>query len=380
MKIVKTIAEQHMNLKKIIVGTIAIVVLSQHSFAGNPDRAGEAGAFELTVNPWGRSSGFNGMYASRVEGLESMNLNVAGLTFTKGTEIAFSRTQWLQGSGVNFNAAGIAQAIGKDKDNVIGLTFTSVGIGEIERTTYSSPEGGQGTFSPSFLNIALSYARSFNESIKGGVAFRLVNQRIDDLTASGFAFDAGLMYVTGKRDNVRFGVSLRNVGTPMKFTGNGLTIRGDAPAADKDFLMSQSQRTERFQLPTQLNIGFSYDVLAGPNKEKGKHLHRVTIAANFLSNAFGKDNIGGGLEYSFRELFMIRAGYKYEQGIFSTSNGQVDSRTNAHNGLAAGVTGNVPISKKKEDSDTRRILSIDYAYRVSNPFSGTHTIGARINL
>jgi hypothetical protein len=374
----KNILKQTMNLKNIITGTFTVLALSNISYAGNPDRAGEAGAFELTVNPWGRSAGWNGMFASRVEGLESMNLNVGGLTFVKRTEIAVARTQWLQGSGVNFNSFGIAQAIGKDKENVLGLTFTSVGVGEIERTTYSSPEGGQGTFSPNFLNIALAYARSFNESIKGGVAFRLVNQRIDDLTASGFAFDMGLMYVTGKRDDVRFGVSLRNVGAPMKYAGNGLTFRGDAPQGD--FLMSQSMRTERFQLPTQLNIGASYDILLGPNKEKGKHLHRVTIAANFLSNAFGKDNIGGGVEYAFRELFMFRASYKYEQGIFATANGLVDSRTNAHNGIAAGFTGNIPISKKKEDSSERKFLALDYAYRVSNPFAGTHTIGARINL
>jgi opacity protein-like surface antigen len=310
------------------------------------------------------------MNSARVEGLESMMLNVAGLTFVKKTEISFSRTNWLQGSGVGINAFGLAQALGKHKENVFGVSFMSLGLGEIERTTTTSPEGGIGTFKPQFMNIGLAYSRAFSPSIRGGILFRLINQRIDDLTATGFAIDAGIQYVTGKRENIRFGVSIRNVGSPMKYAGNGLTFRGSAP--QNDFFMSQSFRTEKFQLPVQLNIGGAYDFLIGENKELGKHLHRITIVANFTSNAFGKDQYGGGLEYSFRELFVLRGGYRYENGLLKTA-----ERTNAHTGFAAGLTANVPFTKKKKEGP---MIGIDYAYRTSNPFSGSHTIGARINL
>lgn len=359
-----------MNVKKVFAVIFSAIVVVNYSHAGNPDRTGESGAYELLVNPWARTNGLNTMNSSRVEGLEAMNLNVAGLTFAKKTQIAFSRLHLLQGSQVYFNSFGLAQPLGKFKENVLGVTFTSVDLGEIERTLTTNPEGGIGTFSPSFLNIGIAYSRAFSESIRGGVVFRLINQRIDDLSASGFALDAGIQYVTGKRENIRFGISLRNVGTPMKYAGNGLTFRGSAPQGD--FLMSQNMRTERFQLPTQLNIGGSYDFLIGPDKEIGKHLHRATITANFTSNAFGKDHIGGGVEYSFRELFVVRGGYRYENGLF-----QVEERTNAHTGISAGMTVNVPLSKKKKDGP---MLGIDYAYRTSNPFSGTHCFGARINL
>jgi hypothetical protein len=359
-----------MNVKKILAAAVTVLVSNCFTYAGNPDRTGEAGAYELLVNPWARTNGLNSMNSARVEGLEAMNLNVAGLTFTQKTEILFSRTHLLQGSQVYFNAFGIGQAFGKHKENVVGVTFTSVDLGEIERTLTTNPEGGVGTFKPTFLNIGVAYSRAFSEAIRAGLVFRLINQRIDDLSASGFALDAGIQYVTGKRDNIRFGIALRNVGTPMKFSGNGLTFRGGAPQGD--FQMSQEQRTEKFQLPTQLNIGGSYDFLIGPNKEKGKHLHRATVVANFTSNAFGKDNIGGGIEYSFRELFVLRAGYKYEDGLL-----KVEERTNAHTGLGAGMTVNVPLSKKKYEGP---MLGIDYAYRTSSPFAGTHSFGARINL
>lgn len=340
--------------------------------SGNPDRSGEAGAYELLINPWARSAGFMGMNSSRVTGLEAMRFNVAGLAFTNKTEVLFSRTQWLQGSEVGINSAGIAQKFGKDKGNVLGISIMSISFGEIERTTFSSPDGGIGTFEPRFLNIGVAYSRAFSESIYAGALVRIINERIDNLGASGVAIDAGLQYVTGPKDNIRFGIAIRNVGTPMKYSGDGLSFRGQAPG--KDFQQSLNQKTESFELPSLLNIGASYDLYVDniKNEEEVESKHRLTIALNFTSNSFGKDYFGGGIEYSFMEYFMIRGGYRYEDGITSD-----ETRTNAHLGFGGGLSIEVPVNFKKK---TGPKIGIDYAYAASSPFSGTHTIGARFNL
>ena len=47
-------------------------------FAGNPDRVGSAGASQLLINPWARSSGMGGSNIASVKGLESLYGNVAG--------------------------------------------------------------------------------------------------------------------------------------------------------------------------------------------------------------------------------------------------------------------------------------------------------------
>ena len=44
--------------------------------AGNPDRQGEAGAYELLLNPWARSAGLHTISTSMIKGVESMRLNV----------------------------------------------------------------------------------------------------------------------------------------------------------------------------------------------------------------------------------------------------------------------------------------------------------------
>lgn len=356
------------NLIKATFVGLALLAAIPHAWAGNPDRSGEAGAYELLMNGWGRTSGVFGMNTSHVQGLEAMRLNPAGLAFTKKTEVLFARTHWLQGSEMFINAAGIAQKFGKDKGNVVGVTINALDFGNIERTTTSLPEGGLGTFKPGFLNIGLGYSRAFSNSIYAGAVFRLINERIDDVSATGFCLDAGIQYVTGPRENIRFGIALRNVGTPMRFGGDGLNFRGSA--LEGDFAATQSQRTQRFELPSQLNLGASYDWYIDKAKEMPNH--RLTFMANFTSNSFGKDQFGGGLEYAWKSILMFRTGYRYEDGITDVAN-----RTTAYTGFAAGMSVEVPLTKKKNEGAT---LGIDYAYRSTSPFKGTHTYGVRINL
>ena len=88
-------------------------------------------------------------------------------------------------------------------------------FGEVEITTTSSPEGGLGVFKPSYLNINLAYAKAFSNSIYGGLNVKLISESIEDASAMGIAIDAGIQYVTGEQDQIKFGVALKNVGPPL---------------------------------------------------------------------------------------------------------------------------------------------------------------------
>ena len=176
------------SLTVILTGTVAIGTVSQ-SFGGNDERAGSSGASEILINPWARSTGWGSANCAGIRGLESQFLNVAGLAFTKKTELLFSHTMWLKGSDVNINAFGISQKVGQA--GVIGLGLTSFSFGDIPVTTVENPEGGICTFSPQFLNIGLSYAKEFSNRIYGGITVRVISESISDAKASGVAFDAG---------------------------------------------------------------------------------------------------------------------------------------------------------------------------------------------
>ena len=110
------------------IGILGLSVLCFQAQAGNPDRVGQAGASELLINSFGRSSGWGGVHIAGVRGLESMQTNVAGLAFTPKTEAIFTRTNWLVPTGIHINTFGFAQNI-NDK-GVLGLQINSLSFGE----------------------------------------------------------------------------------------------------------------------------------------------------------------------------------------------------------------------------------------------------------
>lgn len=354
--------------KSLLIASAGVLLSTSGLFAGNEDRIGQSGSNDLLINPFARSSGWAGANTSMARGLEAQFLNVAGTAFTKKTEVLFAYTNWLGGSGININAFGLTQAVGKDKTGTIGLSVMSMNFGDIDVTTVDIPEGGIGTFSPSFTNIGLSYAKEFSNSIYGGLTLRTISQSISDVRAVGVCFDAGVQYITGKKENIRFGISLRNVGPRMRFAGDGLSFRGTVPATGASITVSQ--RNEAFELPSLLNIGAAYIF-------KFMEKQELTVAGNFTSNSFSRDQFNFGLEYAYNKMFMVRGGYTQE--VTSSSTAALENagvtRSSALTGPTAGFTFETPLGKSSKST-----FALDYSYRATNPFSGVHTIGARINL
>ncbi len=339
---------------------VGIILLPNKNLtAGNEDRVGECGSQELLINPWARSSGWGGVGIANSRGIEAMYTNIAGMAFTPRTEIVFAHTMWLKGSGVSINTFGLSQKIGET--GVIGVGVMAMSFGNIPITTVDLPEGGIGTFTPSLMNINLSYAKMFSNSIYGGLTVKVISQKISNLAASGFAIDAGIQYITGEKENIMFGISLKNVGPRMKFKGDGLSFRGTIAGAANQ--LTVEQRSADFELPTTLNIGVAYDFIISDK-------HKITLAGAFISNSFGKDQYIVGLEYKMMDYLYLRGGYAMEKGTFKKA-----ERTNALTGPHAGLTVQVPVNKKKGST-----IGIDYSYRATNPFQGTHSFGVRINL
>ncbi|MCO6486120.1 MAG: PorV/PorQ family protein [Saprospiraceae bacterium] len=346
------------NFYAFVLTILSVGILS----AGNPDRQGEAGAAQLLMVPWARMAGLHALNTSSISGVEAMRLNVAGLSRIHRTEINIAHTRYLDGAGINFNAFGLAQKVGAN--GALGLSLMSIDFGDINVTTDAFPEGTGATFSPSYFNIGLGYSHLFANKVSVGMLVRGVSEGLSNLNAFGVALDAGVQYVTGERDNFKLGISLRNIGGPLKFDGEGVTLEVPNPN-DNGTTIRVRNRVSQFELPSTLNIGLSYDFYIGQR-------NRITALGNFTSNSFSRDNLGGGLELSIREMFMVRGAYRYEIGASNAT--AVDAPL--YTGLAAGASLVLPISKEHKN----RTFAIDYGYRVTKIYQGSHNIGVRFNL
>ena len=353
------------NISKSILLAASILGSNISVFAGNGDRIGSAGASELLINPWGPSASWADAGVSCVNGVDAIYTNIAGLAFTSKTQIRFDRTSWLGGSGININSAGLAQRV--SDQSVISVSVMAMNFGDIQITTVDLPEGGIGEFSPTYSNFNVGYAREFSNSIYGGINFKVVNESISNLRGTGVAIDAGIRYVTGEEDQIKFGITLKNVGPTMVFKGDGLALQVMYPETGD--LATLEQRSAAFEMPSLLAIGASYDFIFSETQ-------KFTLAGAFTANSFSNDQFKLGGSYSMeteKARFDINAGYAYEKGIFSKEY-QFNSRVTAMSGLTAGVSVNAIVGKNKN------MLGINYTYRHARPFNGCHTIGLTIDI
>ena len=357
------------SFRYIVLSFVILIGLSApQAFAGNKDRSGQAGAAELLINPWAASSGWGNAGMSLVHGVDAMFGNVAGITSCHTLDLNFTHTSWLVGVGNDTRISSFGALVRVGESSVLGLSFMSFSIGEIPITTTQNPDPNTlGTFKPNLMNINLAFAKSFSNSISGGFNLKIISESIKDMSGVGVALDAAIQYVTGPYDNIHFGVTLKNIGPTMKFSGDGLSFRAFlVEGSTQQFTMVQ--RVDDFELPTQLSIAAAYDFLFAET-------NRITLAGNFASNSFTNDQFTLGLEYGWKEMFLIRAGYTYEKGIWSKTGILDDANCmNINRGLSAGVSVQVPLTKKEDGIK----LAVDYSYRDTYTFKGTHSVGARI--
>lgn len=349
-----------MKLKSVLI--IGVAMISSFSVnAGNEDRVGSAGASHLLINPWARSSAFGDAGIASVNGLEASFMNIAGLAFTEKTQIQMNYSNWMGSAGIALNSAGIAQRISEDA--VFAVSIQSLNYGDIPITTVENPEGNIGTFSPRASVFNVGYARSFSSSIYGGINFKVVSENISNLKSSGIAIDAGIRYVTGEQDQIKFGITLKNVGPVMRYKGDGLAQQIDYLSTGVTATLEE--RSATFELPSLLSVGGSYDFIFDETS-------KLNLSFGFTANSFSSDQYRIGLNYGMAQekvAFNFRAGFVYEENLFN-----VENRSNAFSGPTAGFSVDALVGENKS------ALGIEYAARFAGVFGIIHTIGATIAL
>lgn len=352
------------------------VGLSSVSLAGNDTKRGQGGATELLINPWARSSGIAGANSGIVRGIESMGLNVAGLSAIRKTDINFCSALYLMGSQIHINTLGFGQKVGDN--GAMGLTISSYDLGTFEETTVENPNGTGKTFKPQIFNFGAAYSKKFSERISGGLLIRGVSQSYNSASAFGLAIDAGIQYQTGKRKEFKFGVSLMNLGTKMQFEGTDFTTRGTKQGTS--YSQTVGLLTAASDLPSMLNIGVGYDF----HFETDQIV--LTPCFNFRSNSFTADQYQAGVQAAWKDMVILRGGYDYQKGLINK-----DESTTTNLGPSFGATFQMPFARNKSGEMTQtgetdaagkqsKVFALDYSFSATRYFGGTHRFSILLSL
>ncbi len=279
---------------------IAVSGVTAQSFVSNVSKKGTSAAPFLSIGQGARAVGMGSAYVAVADDPTAIYWNPSGLANLDGTSIVFEHTSWIADIKYNFLAA----SYNLGNLGTIGFSFISSDIPEMDVTTIADPEGTGETFSVNDVAVSLAYAIKLTDNFSIGFNPKFIQQRIWRMSATAFAIDMGVQYVT-PFDGIVLGMSISNFGTKMKLDGNSSLVLydPDPSSTGNNGQIPANLSTDEWELPLNFRVGISYM----PVKTE-QHKFLIAIDAAHPSDNYESINIGG--EYTFHDIFSIRGGYK----------------------------------------------------------------------
>ncbi len=277
--------------------TYIICFLLLFTVAGfSASRVGQSKMQFLKLGIDARAAAMGDAYTAIAGDPNSIFYNPAGIAFAEGLNITFNRTDWI--ADIKQNSALIAYKVGNL--GTFSLNFVSMDYGDFERTIWNTETFDNyeklGTFTVSEYAVGLGYATQITNRLSFGAQARYINQDlgshigVTNSTASGdlpsydeissidqeVIFDLGTYYDFDYK-GTRIGMSIQNFSN----AATPLTFRFGSATNLNEFLFPAEQR------------------------------QRLTLSFDLLHPRDYEERFHTGLEYAFKEMLFLRAGYKF---------------------------------------------------------------------
>lgn len=253
-------------------GAVCLLCLGVVS-VGEAAEPGSVGLLSLRLGVGAREAGMGDAGLASSFGASAIYWNPANNVFGNlETELILQHHRYL--SLFNQESAAVAHRLGS---GVVGVFFSGLYADTIERRGLDNTGVVAGTFDPYDVTFGVSYAHRLGESFGLAINTKLVYERIDIYSDTGFAFD---FFVTHKAviDGLVFAASATNLGGQMKL------------------------KDQPFDLPAAFSLGTAYTPSGGWTQGK------ITFAADalFPNDTTNKGHLG--LEYRILPEFALRVG------------------------------------------------------------------------
>lgn len=240
----------------LIILSIAMAMLLNGSLAlaGDP---GEVGLLSLRMGVGAREAGMGGAGVASSHGASAIFWNPANnVFFDFETELVLQHYRYL--GAFNHEAAAVAHRVG---GGVLGFMFTGLYSDELDRYGSDSVGVPEGTFRPYDVSFGLSYAMPIGDRVGVGMTAKMIYEKIDIYSDTGFAFD--------------FFISHRSMIEGLVFAASATNIGSDMNLKDEPFALPTAYRLGMAWSPADLfgnRLTFSGDVVFPNDTNEKAHV------------------------------------------------------------------------------------------------------------
>ncbi len=290
-------------LKRISLVIISLILLSDSVFSQTV--IGKYAGEFLAIGVGGRALGMGGAQVAVANDVTAGYWNPAGLAFINYPQGSLMHEEHF-GNLVNYNYGAVAIPYGEDMS--FGLSVIRLAIDDIPgtknflingitgETIYDITDPNART-DPSkityFNNVDyafyLTFAKRASDDFYWGANVKVISRSIEDHSAIGVGFDAGMIYMP--MDNLYLGANVMDITTTLVAWSTG--------------------RNELITPTAKIGAAYGLEVLGGvltPAVDFDVRFENRQFASNFNLGPVSFD-FKGGLEFTFKNIVSIRGGY-----------------------------------------------------------------------
>ncbi|MEE8576710.1 MAG: PorV/PorQ family protein, partial [candidate division Zixibacteria bacterium] len=267
---------------------LVLLALAVPSQVNAQAKVGTTGAQFLELGVSARAMGMAEAYTAVVDDISAVYYNPASLTALMDREAMFTYINLP--SDIYYAFAGYGMPL-ESIGGVLGVGMYALSTGDmIERTYEQGTEFGTGrNFRAQDFAVSVGYGRYLTDRFSIGFNVKYIGEFFHEYSASGWSADVGTLYDTGYR-GFRIAMVISNFGPD-------LTLFEDA-----------------YPLPINFKFGGSFNLVEGVD-------HMLTMAAEGSHPSDNLEKYNLGLEYIFRDRFILRGGGRFQYDVDSFTAG-----------------------------------------------------------